>query len=109
MLSSLNYRMRSLAIGALLLAAPLSRAANLPQGPNGVVTDVAHIYSPDQRAALEAVGRQVLVDQRVVLRVLTLPDSEAENPKSIAARAFAAWNLGERGVLLLVVMKPHAL
>lgn len=108
-IGSYNAGMRILAACALILAAPLLRAADLPPAPNGVVADVAHLYSPEERAALETVGRQVLADQKVALRVLTLPDSRGEAPKAIAVRALNTWKVGERSVLLLVVMNPHAL
>jgi uncharacterized membrane protein YgcG len=101
--------MRTLVVCALLLAAPAVRAADLPPAPNGVVADVAHLYSPDERAAFEALGRQILADQKVVLRVLTLPDSKGEAPKAIAVRTLNSWKVGERSVLLLVVMNPRAL
>ena len=101
--------MRARALGVVLLAAPLLWAADLPAAPAGVVADAANLFSAADRTKLEALGGQVLREKAVGLRVLTLADAKGEDPKAIAVRALNTWRVGQKSVLLLIVMNPRAL
>lgn len=102
-------RMRTLALFALLVAASRLGAADLPPAPAGVVADSAGLFSRDDRAKLEAFGAQVLSERGVGLRVLTIPDAAGEDPKAIAVRALNQWRVGQKSVILLIVMNPRSL
>lgn len=101
--------MRAAAVGVLFLAASHAFAADLPSAPSGVVADGASLFSAGDRAKLEAVGADLLRQQAVALRVVTLADARGEAPKAIAVRALNTWRVGQKSVLLLIVMNPRAL
>ena len=101
--------MRALGLAVLLLTSGSLLAAEVPPTPPGVVADQARLFSRDDVAKIEALGRQILQEKRVTVRVLTLDDAQGVNPKAVASRALEDWGLGPRGVVLLIVMNPHAL
>lgn len=101
--------MRAFALVSVLLIAGRSAAADLPPAPPGVVADTARLFSDADRAKLEALGAQVQRERGAFLRVLTIPDAKGEDPKAIAVRALNQWRVGQKSVLLLVVMNPRSL
>ena len=101
--------MRALGLAVLLLTSGSLLAAEVPPTPPGVVVDQARLFSPDDVTKIEALGRQILQEKRVTVRVLTLDDAQGMNPKALAGSALEDWGLGPRGVVLLIVMNPHAL
>jgi len=97
--------LRSALIAAIIIAASIANASNVPY-LTGRVTDNAEILSPDLRKTLterlksheERTGNQIAV--------LTVPSLEGESIEGYAEAAFKEWKLGQKGkdngILLIV-------
>src|SRR5579872_2631350 len=86
----------------LLVSSPV-----LAQGRT-FVEDRASILSPSELAAIESRVQSFAAREHVQLAVLTVADAGTSSPKAIAVSTLNEWNAGQRSVLLLVCMNPHA-
>jgi uncharacterized protein len=96
---------------ALILAAALPAAARTVPALTGPVVDEAGLLGAGDRRALEGLCRaawELPADRRVQLQYLLVRSLEGDAIEDLAARAFEAWKLGERGrdrAVLVVVAR----
>lgn len=109
----LAFRVRALALAALLLLGTLAGARAEPAFPplTGRVVDAAHVLDPATAAALDArlAAQEAKATDQVV--VATVPSLEGTSVEDYANRLFRAWRIGQEkknnGVLLLVAPKER--
>ena len=99
--------MRILALNVLLLVAPSLSLAEAGGPQVGIVADGAGLFTLEDRAKIEALGRDLLRQQGVTVRVLTMADAEGRSPKAIALKELNQPGLGPRTVLLLILLRPQ--
>lgn len=90
-----------------LLAFPLSAAAlEIPQRPEGYVSDYAALLSPSAKARLEEILRQAETETSNQIVIVTFPTLEGEVLEDFSIRLAEAWKIGQRGkdngVILLI-------
>ena len=105
-----------LAFMAALLAAGLARATSeeLLQRltPQGKVTDLAGVFTPNDRQALESYLREVEQKTTAEIAVVALRTLEGGEISDFARRLFNQWGIGKQdknnGVLLLAAVQDGA-
>src|SRR5579872_1888199 len=78
-------------LGSLVVSRPALAQAQLPACPPGWVADAASVLTPQEIEALEAEIARAQSEQSVRLVVLTLADSQGEDPKIIGRRVLNDW------------------
>jgi uncharacterized protein len=100
-------------LSALLLLAALPAVAEKPQDihPSGYVTDLAGVISPDTKARLEALCREVEEKTGAQIAVVTVHSLDGESVENYAVNLYKQLGVGSkrdnRGVLLLVAPDEH--
>ena len=99
------------ALGLLLGTIP-ALAENLKNiHPSGYVTDLAGVISPESKARLEALCREVEDKTAAEIAVVTVHSLESESVENFAADLYKQLGVGSkresRGVLLLVAPDEH--
>ncbi len=92
--------MRSGAIGAALLLAPLGAALariDLPRPADRSVHDFAGVISPEHARSMEAMHKEFLDRTGVAIVIITVPRLEGEPIEDFAVRVGAEWGVGRRG------------
>lgn len=81
-----------------LLAFPLSSAAlEIPQRPEGYVSDYAALLSPSAKARLEETLRQAETETSNQIVVVTFPALGGEVLEDFSIRLAEAWKIGQKG------------
>jgi uncharacterized protein len=79
--------------------------------PTGYIDDYAQVLTPDARAELEAVCRDLHMQTRAQLFLVTVHTLDGESRDRFANDLFHAWKIGEkktdRGVLILLAIDDH--
>jgi uncharacterized protein len=79
--------------------------------PTGYIDDYAQVLMPDARAELEAVCRDLHMQTRAQLFLVTVHTLDGESRDQFANDLFHAWKIGEkktdRGVLILLAIDDH--
>jgi uncharacterized membrane protein YgcG len=94
---------------ALLGARPAYAQATVPAQPAGWVADAGNMFSPEDRASMEREVAAFRTQQNVQIVVLTLGDTNGEDPKSICVRTLNGWNPGPRCVMVFASVTPRKL
>jgi uncharacterized protein len=100
-------------VSILLLLAGLPAIAENPKDihPSGYVTDLAGVISPDTKARLEALGREVEEKTGAQIAVVTVHSLDGESVENYAVNLYKQLGVGSkrdnRGVLLLVAPDEH--
>ena len=95
--------MRTTAL-SLLLPAALAASAQFSESSAGVVSDGAGLFTAAERARIETLAGELLEQQGVTVRVVTMGEGGARNPKAIAAGELKG--LGPKSVVLLILVSP---
>lgn len=102
----------ALSFALLSLLACLPVFALVVPDPQGFVTDLAGIYAPQERAALEDLLFALNANTTAEIAVLTIPSLEGDSLEEFATRTFREWGVGsastDNGVLLVLVMDERA-
>lgn len=96
--------MRTTAL-SLLLPAALVASARFSESSAGVVSDGAGLFTAAERARIETLAGELLEQQGVTVRVVTMGEGGARNPKAIAAGELKG--LGPKSVVLLILVSPQ--
>src|SRR6202140_1081686 len=100
-------------LSALLLWGAPPAVAEKPQDihPSGYVTDLAGVISPDTKAHLEALCREVEEKTGAQIAVVTVHSLDGESVENYAVNLYKQLGVGSkrdnRGVLLLVAPDEH--
>ncbi len=80
--------------------------------PQGFVTDLAELYTPEEQLDLESFLISVNENQTTEIAVLTIPSLQGDSLEEFATRTFREWGIGneatDNGVLLLIVEDERA-
>ncbi len=106
---------RALALAALLVLAPPSRAAETGRAGipaySGYVNDEAGVLSEPRRAQLEAFLDQFHRKTGAQFALLTVRTTDPEEPDAYKVRVFESWGIGAKdrddGLLLLLALKER--
>jgi uncharacterized protein len=94
-----------------LLAGPSMAADDAYPRPTGAVNDFANVISPEQRAAMEGLAREVLQKTGTAVVVVTVPTVGDRVVDDYATRLYETWGIGkkgeDKGVLILLAMKER--
>lgn len=95
---------------AVLTGPSMAEDAAFPR-PTGAVNDFANVISPEQRAAMEGLAREVLEKTKTAVVVVTVPTVGDRVVDDYATRLYEAWGIGkkgeDKGVLILLAMKER--
>lgn len=100
-------------ITALRLLLPASLVASVASGalwsetPAAVVTDGAGLFTVEDRAKIETLGADLLRQEGVAVRVVTMAEARGRSPKVIAMSELNRMRLGPKSVVLLILVSPQ--
>ncbi len=107
-------RVRLLLAGLIFLVSAAAGTAGSPETspqPVGAVNDFAGIASPEMRAKMEDLSREVLQKTGVAVVVAVLETIGGVDVNDYANRLYAAWGIGkkgeDRGVLILLAVRER--
>lgn len=79
--------------------------------PVGAINDFANLISPQYRAEMAALAREVLEKTGAAVVVVTLPTVGDDDPRDYANRLYRAWGIGkkgeDKGVLIFLALKER--
>ncbi|HTZ38865.1 MAG TPA: TPM domain-containing protein [Syntrophales bacterium] len=99
-------------LSAIVFLAVISAAEELllPR-PTGAVNDFANVIPQEQRAAMEALAREVLQKTGTAVVVATVPTVGDRVVDDYATRLYESWGIGkkgeDKGVLILLALKER--
>ncbi len=95
----------------LALTAVHAESVKTLPAPTGYIDDYAQVLTPDARAELEGVCRDLHMQTRAQLFLVTVHTLGSESRDQYANDLFHAWKIGEkktdRGVLILLAIDDH--
>jgi len=107
-------RVRLLLAGLIFLVSAAAGTAGSPETfpqPVGAVNDFAGVASPEMRAKMEDLSREVLQKTGVAVVVAVLETIGGVDVNDYANRLYAAWGIGkkgeDRGVLILLAVRER--
>jgi len=94
----------------LASSAPAAKRDKFPR-PVGAVNDFAAVVSPQVKAAMEGLSREILKKTGASVVVVTVKDLAGDDINLYATELFEYWGIGEKGrdkgVLILLAMKER--
>jgi uncharacterized protein len=89
-------------------APPASAGPSYPTRPEGFVSDLARVFSPDDLTYLEGMLRDLERTTTAELAVVTVPTTQPATIEEYAVKLFERWGIGKKdrgnGVLLFLAM-----
>ena len=94
-----------------LVGVPALLALEVPDHPQGYVTDLAGLLSPEAKAQLETLLRQQEIQTSNQIVILTLPALAGDSIEDFSIRLAEKWKIGQKGkdngIIFLIAKEEH--